>query len=62
MIWYVRLGKNIVGWVVAANHEDAYIAALLKFEMSIEFGPVDVIPRTCREKRHHPGAAHGRAS
>ena len=29
--WYVKLGGKTVGWVIAATHDDAYAASLVKF-------------------------------
>lgn len=31
MTWYVRLDGRVVGWVIAANHDDAYAASLVKY-------------------------------
>lgn len=31
LTWYVRLGGNVVGWVIAANEVDAVAASLVKY-------------------------------
>lgn len=48
MLWYVRLSGQVVGWVIAADHKEAYVHALIKFP-TWDFEPIDVEPR--RRKR-----------
>ncbi len=44
MIWYVRLDGRVVGWVIAADHKEAFVASCVKFP-GWDFEPRDVIPR-----------------